>query len=84
MDDGFKNGNGVGLCTESFTLEEVELLKKVLENKFKLLVTLRIRKTSTGKIGYRLFISSKSREILLNLVKPYFISSMYYKLDIKI
>jgi hypothetical protein len=28
MDDGFKSGNGIDLCTESFTLAEVELLKK--------------------------------------------------------
>lgn len=60
-DDGFKNGNGIGLCTESFTFEEVSLLKKVLENKFNLIITKNKRKTSTGKIGYRLFISAKSR-----------------------
>jgi len=80
MDDGFKYGNGIGLCTESFTLAEVELLKKVLEIKFGLTVTIRIRITSGGTIGYRLYISSKSRDKLLSLVKSYFIPSMNYKL----
>lgn len=40
MDDGFKYGNGICLCAESFTLAEVELLKKVLEIKFCLTVTI--------------------------------------------
>jgi hypothetical protein len=82
MDDGFKVGNGVGLCTESFTFEEVSLLKKVLEDKFKLIITMNVRKTSTGKIGYRLFISAKSRNQLLDLVKSFFIPSMVYKLSL--
>jgi len=82
MDDGFKSGNGIGLCTESFTLAEVELLKKVLEFKFGLTVTIRIRNTSGGTLGYRLSISSKSREKLLSIVKSYFIPSMNYKLGL--
>jgi hypothetical protein len=65
-DDGFKYGNGIVLCTESFTLAEVELLKKVLEFKFGLTVTIQIRNTSGGMLGYRLYISSKSRDMLLS------------------
>jgi hypothetical protein len=42
-DDGFKSGNGVCLSTESFTLAEVEILKRVLEFKFGLTVTTQIR-----------------------------------------
>ena len=41
-----------------------------------------VRKTSTGKIGYRLFISAKSRNKLLDLIKSYFIPSMVYKLSL--
>jgi hypothetical protein len=48
MDDGFKSGNGICLSTESFTIAEVELLKKVLEFKFGLTVTIQNRKTSGG------------------------------------
>jgi hypothetical protein len=82
MDDGFKSGNGICLCTESFTIAEVELLKKVLEFKFGLTVTIQIRNTSGGTLGYRLYISSKSRDKLLSLVKSYFIPSMNYKLGL--
>ena len=82
MEDGFKSGNGVSLITESFTLAEVELLKKVLESKFELIVTIQNRQTSAGNKGYRLRISSLSRDNLLSLVKSYFIPSMNYKLGL--
>jgi hypothetical protein len=82
MDDGFKNGKMVILCTESFNLEEVELLKKVLESKFELKVSIQNRKTSSGIQGYRLSISSYSRDKLISLVEPYFIPSMKYKLGL--
>jgi LAGLIDADG DNA endonuclease family len=82
MDDGFKSGNGICLSIESFTLAEVELLKKVLEFKFGLTVTIQNRNTSGGTFGYRLYISSKSRDKLLSLVKSYFIPSMNYKLGL--
>lgn len=83
MDDGFKKGKGIGLCTESFTTLEVELLRDILISKFGLTVTLQVRHSSGGSEGYRLYISGKSREKLLSLVRPYFIPSMLYKLDEK-
>ena len=86
MDYGFKSGNGICLITESFTLAEEELKKKkthkVLEFKFGLTVTIHIRNTSGGTLGYRLYISSKSRDKLLSLEKSYFIPSMNYKLGL--
>ena len=81
MDDGFKKGQGIGLCTESFTTLEVELLRDILISKFELTVTLQVRHSSGGRKGYRLYISGESREKLLSLVRPYFIPSMLYKLD---
>lgn len=82
MDDGYIHGNGVMLATESFSLNEVELLKKVLESKFDLKVSIQNRNTSLEFNGYRLRISSKSRENLISLTKSYFIPSMYYKLGL--
>ena len=76
MDDGFKSGNSVGLATECFTEEEIDRLKSVLENKFRLVVTKNPRKTSGGKNSFRLFISAKSRDRLHSLVSPYFIPEM--------
>jgi len=83
MDDGHASKNGVTLCTECFTDLEIDLLKSVLESKFKLIVTKQRRVTSTGKVSSRLYISSASREQLHSLVLPYFIPSMLYKLNIK-
>ena len=80
MDDGYKHGRGIVICTESFTLFEVELLKSVLEKNFGLQITINIRKTSTSKIGYRIYINASSYDKLVTLVKPYFIPEMYYKL----
>ena len=82
MDDGFKSGKAVILCTECFTKIEVELLKNALESKFGLITKIYNRTTSTGKLGYRLCIISDSRERLIELVKPHFVPSMYYKLGL--
>lgn len=82
MDDGYKHGKGIVLSTESFSLDEIELLKKVLELKFELKVTIHNRQSSGGELGYRLYISSKSYDKLLSLIQPYFIPSMNYKLGL--
>lgn len=82
MDDGFKVNNGVGLATESFTEQEVDRLKLVLENKFGLLVTKNPRKTKSDMSRFRLFISAKSRNKLHSLVLPFFIPQMLYKLNL--
>jgi hypothetical protein len=82
MDDGYKSGNGLVLCTESFSTEEVNLLKNILELKFGLKVSLHNRKSSSGKLGYRLAISSISKKKLIELVRPYFVNSMLYKLGL--
>ena len=82
MDEGYKHGKGIVLCTESFSLDEVELLKKVLEFKFELKVTIQKRQSSGGRLGYRLYISSKSFDQLLSIIQPAFIPSINYKLGI--
>lgn len=51
---------GIGLCTESFTLTEVELLQEVLNHKFELATSIWIRHKSGGGIGYKLYISGKT------------------------
>lgn len=82
MVDGFKADKGLCLCTESFTLAEVYLLKNVLVTKFELKVSLQVRHPSGGGLGFRIYISSSSRDKLISLVKPFFIPSMYYKLGL--
>lgn len=73
-----KDRGGVIICTDSFSLEDTELLKTVLIEKFELLVSVQ----KHGENAYRLYIQKKSIDKLINLVKPYFISRMVYKLGL--
>ena len=82
MDDRFKSGKDMGLSTESFSLQKIELLKRVLKSKFELKMTVQIRHSSEGSLDYRLHISSKSWDILLFLVQSHFINLINYKLGL--
>ena len=86
MGDGYWDNTSktVCICTDSFTLSEVELLIKVLANKFNLLATVQRRIKSNKALCWRIRFSSKSPNLstLTSLVKPYFIPSMLYKLNI--
>lgn len=66
--------NAVRLCTDSFSTSEIMLLKKVLEEKFLLKVS--VQKKDDIQ---RLSISEESYAKLKNLILPYLIPSMYYK-----
>lgn len=72
MDDGTKEGQ---IATNGFTLKEVELLQEWLLNFWKL-------STSINKNynNYTLRILAKSRKQFEELIKPYMVESMYYKL----
>ena len=71
---------GLILCTDSYTLGEVKLLKNVLIKKFgfncKLVWK---RKSSKGVDQYRVRIKSNSMDKLIELVSPYMVPSMLYK-----
>jgi len=77
MDDGYKSGKGLYICTESFTLDETILLVNILKSKFGLNCS--YHKVSNGN---RIYIFSTSKEKLINLVQPYFLPHFYYKLDL--
>lgn len=74
MDDGYQSGRGFYLCTESYTIEENNVLKYLLETKFNL--NCGIHKHSNG---YRLYIFSNSKNKLLSIIKPYLLSHFNYK-----
>lgn len=78
MDDGYNSVHGFYLCTESFSFNEIEKLKAVLENKFELKCG--IHKHTNG---HRLYIFASSKDLLLELVKPYLIPHFYYKFKIE-
>ena len=77
MDDGYKSGKGFYFCTESYTLEDNHKLSLILKNRFNL--DCGVHKHSNG---HRLYVFSSSKDILLELVKPYLIEHFYYKLDL--
>lgn len=92
-DGGFKS-KGIYLCTDSYTILDVVRLMNVLIIRYELKCTL--HKASNGK-GYRIYISSfknktyfskqvwKTRNSVgkvVEIVLPYLIPSMYYKVGI--
>lgn len=82
MDDGGKwdynknsTNKSIVLNTQSFTFEEVEYLVKGLRNKFQLNCYVKINKNKPI-----IYIDSMSYLIFYNLIKPYLIPLMMYKL----
>ena len=81
MDDGYlqTSGNSFNICTDSYTLNEVELLIKVLKQNFDLDCTYQRKR----KNQYRIYIKAGSMDKFRSLVTPYFHESMMYKLTVK-
>lgn len=77
MGDGYKSKSGFTFSTNSYTLSEVQLLVKVLKDKFDLNCT--IHKTS-GKDQHLIYIATGSMSKFRSLVTPYFHESMMYKI----
>ena len=84
MDDGYKDGKGVVLCTDSFTLSEVNLLIDVLKLNFGLDAKIYNRRQKDKPLCWRISIKgdSDNAKKLKEIVLPYFIPSMYYKLGL--
>lgn len=80
MDDGGWAKPGVRLSTNSFRLEEVSFLVKVLENKFNLDCRIQSLK---NKDQHCIYIQGSSIVTLTNIILPYLHPSMYHKLNIK-
>ena len=72
MGDGFwdTTAKTLVICTDNFTLKEVELLISVLSEKFGLISTLQKRTKANKQVCWRIRFSSKSENItkLVNLV----------------
>ncbi len=76
MDDGTAENKGFKYCTDSFLKEDVILLIEALKDKFSLDCT--IREHSPNQ--YRIYVRVSSMDKFCSLVRPYFHSSMMYKL----
>jgi ubiquinol-cytochrome c reductase cytochrome b subunit len=77
MDDGTFKKPGVRIATNSFKLEEVELLQLTLYNKFTIKTSLH-----KNKDKYQLYIKQESIKLLKELITPYLHKSMFYKLGL--
>jgi hypothetical protein len=75
-DGGFKS-QGIYICTDSYSILDVVRLMNVLIIRYNLKCTLH---KASNKCGYRIYISRNSLDKVKEIVKPYFISSMVYKL----
>ena len=77
MDDGSSRGV---FATNGFSPDEVDLLINFLLEKFNIVTTKRI----TVKDQYVIYISSDSRKRFEDLIRPYMIDQMKYKLKYKV
>jgi hypothetical protein len=81
MDDGNKTGSGYILNTQGFTLSENEQLADALGKSFKFEVNIHMdNNKKTGKKGFRLYITAKSRDNFTQTVSPYIDPCFKYKL----
>jgi ubiquinol-cytochrome c reductase cytochrome b subunit len=77
MDDGSKLGSGFKLATNCFTLTELEQLCHFLYEKFNLNCSL-----NKDKLNWTIYIKKNSAKDFANLIEPYMLNSMKYKLGI--
>jgi len=81
MDDGSIKSNeskGVIFNTQAFSEKEVEVLCEVLNNRFGLIASKRKQKE-----GWQIYISGNSYEKFTEIVLPYIVPSMMYKIPQK-
>jgi len=72
MDDGYYSSGDLALCTQSFKKDEIGFLSNFLKERYNIETI--VRKDNT------LYIRRKSHTIFINLIKPYIIESMMYKI----
>ena len=85
MDDGalkwLKHSNAMRICTESFSVEGVNRLQTALTNLYGISTTTTDKKLSSGEIGKRLAISEKESANFRQIIQPYLVNCMKYKVS---
>ena len=83
MDEGQQEKRGgITLCTDSFTLEEVQLLRKALQTNFNLVSSVHNKK-GKNKIYYkRIDIFKNSLNKIKPTLKKFMVNSMLYKINL--
>ena len=80
MGDGTYKSEGLLLCTDSYSIKDVVRLMNVLIIRYRLICTIH----NPNKDQYRIYISRKSMQNLLAIVKPYMVQNMLYKLGLSL
>jgi hypothetical protein len=82
MGDGFwnKNSRTIHLCTDNFTFEEVNKLAEIINNNFSIDTKVINRISDNGNKCWRIKISANSVQNLRDIIGPYMIPEMLYKL----
>lgn len=81
MDDGSRCNKNCGqLHTECFTIEENQKIANAINSKYNLNVKQTIRNNGYGKYPY-IYIPSESFKIFREIIRPYIIPTMMYKLE---
>ena len=78
MDDGSRHGEGMHIGVYAFTNADVDKLMFTLQSKFNLKCSIHYNRDKKPRI----YIFKESMDTLRNLVKPYFIEEMLYKLGL--
>ena len=72
-----KHGTGISLLTRSYTVKECVFIISILIHKFNLDCSIHMQRKQPT-----IYISAKSIKKIKSKLLPYFLSSMYYKLNI--
>lgn len=78
MDDGSYNQEKIDISTYSFTLKEIEKLCGIIKKKFN--ITFLYYKDRDK--GYRIYCNKKESQKLIDLICPYVIKTMRYKIGL--
>jgi hypothetical protein len=83
MDDGQRvNRGGVTLCSDSFSTEEIIILKDALSKNFNLETTSHFKKTKNGSVLERIYIKKDQFESFKPFLMANMHSSMLYKINV--
>nr|YP_008475107.1 hypothetical protein H731WILSUA-L_006 [Cyberlindnera suaveolens]AGS44436.1 hypothetical protein H731WILSUA-L_006 [Cyberlindnera suaveolens] len=82
MDDGTNLNGNIKFCTDSFSLNEVQILQNILLTKFN--IETNLHNAGNGKPDqYRIYVTAKGMTKLIPLIEGYIIPSFKYKLGPK-
>ena len=83
MCDGANMGSGFIFCTDNYTFKEIVDLMNVLRIRYGLQCSINtVYSVEYDNTYYRIYIWAESKSDFISIVRPYFISSMLYKLGL--